>query len=173
MSEKLVYDFDEHCEGGRELLGGKGLGLAEMTQLGLPVPARFHRHDRCVPAVLDAQAGPLPRASQPRSSEHLARPGAADRASASAIRRSRCSSRSAPAGRSRCPGMMETILNLGLTDEVVRRAGELGELRFLLDAYRRLIQMYGEVVAGIEPGLFASRARAARRERTDRAAIPS
>ena len=41
MTEKLVYDFDEPCDGGRDMLGGKGLGLAEMTVLGLPVPAGF------------------------------------------------------------------------------------------------------------------------------------
>ena len=48
-SMRFVYDFDEPCEGGRELLGGKGIGLAEMTQLGVPVPVRLHDHDRGVP----------------------------------------------------------------------------------------------------------------------------
>ncbi len=102
-SGRFVYDFDEPSEGGRELLGGKGIGLAEMTQLGVPVPAGFTittdacraymRNGKALPDGLEPEIERAPRARSRR------RP-----ASASATRPTRCSSRSARAPRSRCPG---------------------------------------------------------------------
>ena len=99
---RYVYNFDEQAPGGRELLGGKGIGLAEMTELGVPVPAGFTiTTDACraymaggkqVPEGLDDEVGtPLPRSRSARGS-------------ASATRQTHCSSPFAPAPRSRCRG---------------------------------------------------------------------
>ena len=103
MSEKLVYDFYEQCDGGRELLGGKGLGLAEMTGLGLPVPDGFTVSTAACRQYLESRTRAHAGASRgdrgaPR------RVGAPDRAAARRSGRSHCSSPFAPAGRSRCPG---------------------------------------------------------------------
>jgi len=152
MIDQLVYDFDEHCDGGRELLGGKGLGLAEMTALGLPVPAGFTVTTEACRRYL-AHRGPLPPELHAEIARHL---GELEKRSGKrfgdplnplllAVR---------SGGPVSMPGMMETILNLGLSDAAIKQA-PLHDVRFLLDAYRRLIQMYGEVVAGIEPGRFA------------------
>ena len=161
LSERFAYDFDERCDGGRALLGGKGLGLAEMTQLGLPVPRGFTitteaclrtMRDGHEPAGLAAEVDRPPRAARaaPRAS-----------ASATADRPLLLSVRSG--GPISMPGMMETILNLGLSRRARgrRRRGRTGNRRFAFDAYRRLIQMYGEVVAGIDADVFAVRARGA------------
>jgi pyruvate,orthophosphate dikinase len=149
---RFVYDFDERCEGGRALLGGKGLGLAEMTQLGLPVPHGFTvtteacrlatEHGELPPDVLDEIADHL---------EHLeARTG---KRFGSDTRPLLLSVRSG--GPISMPGMMETVLNLGLSRETARGvARATGDARFAFDAYRRLLQMYGSVVAGIDGALF-------------------
>ena len=71
MSDKLVFDFDERCDGGRELLGGKGLGLAEMTALGLPVPAGFTITTEACREHL-AHGGELPDALRAEIDDHLA-----------------------------------------------------------------------------------------------------
>ena len=97
----FVYDFDERCEGGRALLGGKGLGLAEMTQLGLPVPHGFTiTTEAC--RVTTERGGADRRARRDRWSTSAT--WSDGRGSGSATRRTRCSSRCAPAGRSRCRG---------------------------------------------------------------------
>jgi pyruvate,orthophosphate dikinase len=151
MSEKLVYDFEEHSDGGRELLGGKGLGLAEMTRLGLPVPEGFTVTTAACRRYL-GERGRLDDELRAEVEEHLdrleertgLRLGDPARPLLVSVR---------SGGPVSMPGMMETVLNLGLTDRVIRQAPS-AELRFLLDDYRRLIQMYGEVVAGIDPGAF-------------------
>src|SRR5262245_52743147 len=144
---RYVYSFEEPADGGRELLGGKGIGLAEMTQLGIPVPAGFTiTTDACraymaahdVPAGLDeeveAHIGRLEERSGLRFGDHE-RPLLVSVRSGAAIS---------------MPGMMDTILNLGLNGEAVEGlARSTGNARFALDSYRRLIQMYGEVVDGI------------------------
>jgi pyruvate,orthophosphate dikinase len=152
MTDKLVFDFDEACDGGRELLGGKGLGLAEMTALGLPVPAGFTITTEACREHL-AHGGELSVALRAEIEEHLA-----------ALERSTGKHFGDPVdpllvsvrsgGPVSMPGMMETILNLGLNDATVREAPPAA-VHFLLDAYRRLIQMYGEVVEGIDPSTFA------------------
>ncbi len=152
MIDQLVYDFDEHCDGGRELLGGKGLGLAEMTTLGLPVPAGFTvTTEAC--RRYRAHRGPLPTELHAEIARHL---GELEKRTGKRfgdpLNPLLLSVRSG--GPVSMPGMMETILNLGLSDAAIKQA-PLHDVRFLLDAYRRLIQMYGEVVAGIEPGCFA------------------
>jgi pyruvate, orthophosphate dikinase len=150
--DQLVFDFDEPCDGGRELLGGKGLGLAEMTALGLPVPLGFTVTTEACRRYLDHR-GPLPPELHAEIARHL---GALERRVGKRfgdpLNPLLLSVRSG--GPVSMPGMMETILNLGMTDAAIQQA-PLHDLHFMLDAYRRLIQMYGEVVAGIEHERFA------------------
>ena len=100
---RYVYAFDEDSGGGRELLGGKGIGLAEMTGLGVPVPGRLHDHHRRVPRV-HGRRRRAPRRARRRDRRAHPRPRGARRASASAIPTTRCSSPSAPARPCRCRG---------------------------------------------------------------------
>src|SRR3954467_5811021 len=148
-SEKYVYDFDEPSDGGRDLLGGKGIGLAEMTQLGVPVPAGFTITTDACRAYM-AGGGELPDGLDAEVDEHLTaleeRTGKrfGDRGDPLLV-----SVRSGAAVS--MPGMMDTILNLGLDRESVEGLAETtGNRRFAYDSYRRLIQMYGETVDGID-----------------------
>jgi pyruvate,orthophosphate dikinase len=150
-----VYDFDEPSDGGRELLGGKGIGLAEMTQLGLPVPAGFTITTEACRDTM-ARGGGFPNGLMDEVLEHVARleertgkrfgdphdPLLVSVRSGAAIS---------------MPGMMDTILNVGLSDTAVQGlAGSTGNPRFAYDSYRRLIQMYGETVDGVDPHRFES-----------------
>src|SRR5215210_4382648 len=150
---RFVYDFDEPSEGGRELLGGKGIGLAEMTQLGVPVPAGFTiTTDAC--RGYTANGNDLPDGLPAEIDEHLdaleQKTGKRFGDSADPLL---VSVRSGAAVS--MPGMMDTILNLGLNDDAVEGlAGSTGNPRFAYDSYRRLIQMYGEVVEGIPAHRF-------------------
>ncbi|MGZ4300366.1 MAG: pyruvate, phosphate dikinase [Gaiellaceae bacterium] len=147
-AHRYVYDFDEPSEGGRELLGGKGVGLAEMTQLGVPVPAGFTiTTDACRAYRSNAKA--LPDGLGDEIDRHLE---ALERKTGKRFGDTSdpllLSVRSGAAVS--MPGMMDTILNLGLNDEALQGlAGATGNERFAKDSYRRLIQMYGEVVDGI------------------------
>jgi pyruvate,orthophosphate dikinase len=149
---RYVYDFDEPAEGGRALLGGKGIGLAEMTQLGIPVPAGFTITTDACRAYMGG--GGIPDGLEEEVAEHLARleertgkrfgdpqdPLLVSVRSGAAVS---------------MPGMMDTILNLGLNAEATEGlARTTGNERFALDSYRRLIQMYGEVVDGIDGHRF-------------------
>ncbi|MBA2476577.1 MAG: pyruvate, phosphate dikinase [Actinobacteria bacterium] len=145
---RYVYAFDEHVDGGRELLGGKGIGLAEMTELGVPVPAGFTITTEASRAYM-TQGRTLPEGLEAEIDRHVAaleeRTGKRFGDSADPLL---VSVRSGAAVS--MPGMMDTILNLGLNDEAAEGlAGSTGNRRFGLDSYRRLIQMYGEVVDGI------------------------
>jgi len=144
---RLVFDFDEPSRGGRELLGGKGVGLAEMTLMGLPVPAGFTITTDACRAYM--QAGDLPDGLGDEVGEHVRRLeektgkrfGDHDDPLLVSVRSGAAVS---------MPGMMDTILNLGLNDEAVEGlAAGTGNRRFALDSYRRLLQMFGEVVDGI------------------------
>jgi pyruvate,orthophosphate dikinase len=152
MTRKLIYDFDEECPGGRALLGGKGLGLAEMTQLGLPVPHGFTiTTEACVETM---RHGVEPAALAAEVDEHLARLEAlTGKRFGDARKPLLLSVRSG--GPISMPGMMETILNLGLTGPIAEELARTTDRLFAYDAYRRLIQMYGEVVAGIDASVFA------------------
>jgi pyruvate,orthophosphate dikinase len=147
-AHRYVYDFDEPSEGGRELLGGKGIGLAEMTQLGVPVPAGFTiTTDACRGYRSNAKA--LPDGLADEIDHHLE---ALERKTGKRFGDTSdpllVSVRSGAAVS--MPGMMDTILNLGLNDKALQGlAGATGNKRFANDSYRRLIQMYGEVVDGI------------------------
>ncbi len=150
---RYVYDFDEHADGGRELLGGKGVGLAEMTQLGVPVPAGFTiTTEACRAYWTDGRS--IPDGLEEEIAEHLAsleqktgkRFGDPDDPLLVSVRSGAAVS---------MPGMMDTILNLGLNDEATQGlAATTGNKRFAYDSYRRLIQMYGEVVDGIDAYRF-------------------
>ncbi len=150
---RYVFDFDEDSDGGRELLGGKGIGLAEMTQLGVPVPAGFTITTEACRAYM-AAGGAVPDGLDAQVDEHVAaletrtEKGFGDDRSPLLV-----SVRSGAAVS--MPGMMDTILNLGLNDVAVEGlAASTGNPRFALDSYRRLIQMYGDVVDGVDGHRF-------------------
>src|ERR671937_120847 len=150
---RYVYDFEEPSEGGRDLLGGKGVGLAEMTQLGVPVPAGFTiTTDAC--RAYRSSGKELPNGLEEEIDEHLR---ALEEKTGKRFGDARdpllVSVRSGAA--LSMAGMMDTILNLGLNDEAVEGlATTTGNARFAYDSYRRLIQMYGEVVERIDPHRF-------------------
>jgi pyruvate,orthophosphate dikinase len=152
---RFVYGFDEPSEGGRELLGGKGIGLAEMTQLSVPVPAGFTiTTDACRAYLQNGKQ--LPEGLEPEIEQHLdaleQKTGKRFGDSADPLL---VSVRSGAAVS--MPGMMDTILNLGLNDDAVEGLGSSTDNpRFACDSYRRLIQMYGEVVEGIDAHRFES-----------------
>ena len=150
---RYVFDFGEDSGGGRELLGGKGVGLAEMTQLGIPVPDGFTITTEACRAYL-AGGGEVPAGLDAEVDEHIAGleqragKGFGDDANPLLV-----SVRSGAA--ISMPGMMDTILNLGLGDTSVEGlAASTGNERFALDSYRRLVQMYGEVVDGVDGHRF-------------------
>src|SRR5262249_35479571 len=138
-SNRYVYDFDEPSDGGRALLGGKGIGLAEMTLMGLPVPAGFtittdacraYMAARDVPDGLDDEVAGHVRRLEEKTGKRFG--DAADPLLVS-VRSGAAVS---------MPGMMDTILNLGLGDDAAEGlAARTGNRRFALDSYRRLIQM--------------------------------
>ena len=151
---RYVYGFEEPTGGGRELLGGKGIGLAEMTQLGVPVPAGFTITTDACRAYM-ASGGEFPEGLEAEVDEHLARLeettgkrfGDPEDPLLVSVRSGAAVS---------MPGMMDTILNLGLNDEATEGlARRTGNDRFAHDSYRRLIQMYGEVVDHIDGHFFS------------------
>ena len=153
--DRFVYDFDEPS-GGKELLGGKGSGLAEMTQLGVPVPAGFTITTDACRAYM-AAGHRLPDGLEEEIQERIARleqktgKRFGDDADPLLV-----SVRSGAAVS--MPGMMDTILNLGLNDAAVEGlARSTGNARFAFDSYRRLLQMFGEVVDGIDAHRFEQR----------------
>ena len=154
---KWVYSFGAgHNEGRadmRNLLGGKGANLAEMASIGLPVPpgftittelcTEFYRNDRRYPADLDAQV----REALTRIEQAVGR-SFGDRSAPLLV-----SVRSG--ARVSMPGMMDTVLNLGLNDEtVLGLATTSGDERFAWDSFRRFIQMFGSVVLGVDHHRF-------------------
>jgi pyruvate,orthophosphate dikinase len=149
---QYVYAFDEPCEGGRELLGGKGVGLAEMTLLGVPVPAGFTITTDACRAYM--REGGLPAGLDDEIGVHIARlEEQAGKRFGDDTDPLLVSVRSGAAVS--MPGMMDTILNLGLNDVAVEGlARTTGNARFARDSYRRLIQMYGEVVDGVDGHRF-------------------
>ncbi|MGH3005728.1 MAG: pyruvate, phosphate dikinase [Gaiellaceae bacterium] len=153
MAGTYVYDFSAGAEPGRELLGGKGAGLAEMTAIGIPVPAGFTVTTEACREFMRG-GGELPEGLEGEIDEHLRaleeetgkRFGDPEDPLLVSVRSGAAVS---------MPGMMDTILNLGLNDEAVEglvRATR--NERFAQDAYRRLIQMYGDVVAGVDAHRF-------------------
>ena len=154
MAKKYVYLFGtEKTEGDasmRNLLGGKGANLAEMSGLGLPVPAGFTITTEVCTYHYSHKAS-YPRELRGQVNKALA---AVEKAMGSTFGDSRnpllLSVRSG--ARVSMPGMMETVLNLGLNDEIVEGLiAHSGDARFCYDVYRRFVQMYGDVVMGLRP----------------------
>jgi pyruvate,orthophosphate dikinase len=148
----------------RELLGGKGANLAEMTRLGLPVPAGFTITTE-VCAEYYRSGRRLPKPLREDVHEHLARVeramgarfGAADAPLLLSVR---------SGARASMPGMMDSILNLGLNDDTVEGlAAQSGDRRFAFDSYRRFVQMYADVVLGVDHDEFEDRLDARKRAR--------
>jgi pyruvate,orthophosphate dikinase len=154
-STRYIYDFEDLAPGGREQLGGKGVGLAEMTQLGLPVPAGFTvTTDACRDYLAHGERVPdglgdeLERAVARLEAKTGKRFGAADDPLLVSVRSGAAIS---------MPGMMDSVLDLGLSDAAVEGLAAIsGNTHFAYDSYRRLIQMYGEVVDGIDGHRFES-----------------
>src|SRR4029077_19712509 len=154
---KWVYGFGDGAAEGRadmkNLLGGKGAGLAEMAHLGLPVPpgftittevcTHFYAHGKTYPKNLNAQ---VEAALAEVGRITAKRFGDAENPLLVSVR---------SGGRASMPGMMDTVLNLGLNDVTVSALAEKsGDRRFALDSYRRFITMYSDVVLGIEHNHF-------------------
>ena len=154
---KFVFSFGDGKAEGRgdqkTLLGGKGAGLAEMTNIGMPVPAGFtitteasaayYRLGQQWPAELESQVDQALERIQKSCGRRLGDP---DDPLLVSVRSGAAVS---------MPGMMETILNLGINDESVEGLARVsGNRRFALDAYRRLIMMYGSTAAGIDRSRF-------------------
>jgi pyruvate, orthophosphate dikinase len=166
---KWVYRFREGSAAMRDLLGGKGAGLAEMASLGLPVPPGFTITTEACRGYY-AAGGELPEGLWEQVLAALAETGhALGRRYGDPRAPLLVSVRSG--ARISMPGMMDTVLNLGLNEDVVAGVARLtGDTRFALDAYRRLIQMFGSTVRGIPDALFdreLSRARGRARVSTD------
>ena len=152
-SPKYVYYFgDGHADGGgkmKPLLGGKGANLAEMTRIGLPVPpgftittevcTYFYENNRKYPPQLEKEVVAALGKVEKSVGKKL---GDKDEPLLVSVR---------SGARDSMPGMMDTILNLGMNDEVVEIvAKKTGNPRFAWDSYRRFLQMYGDVVMGVQ-----------------------
>jgi pyruvate,orthophosphate dikinase len=149
---KLVYDFTEGNKDLRDLLGGKGANLAEMTNIGLPVPPGFTITTEACRHYLEQ--GVMPAGLDDEVSSHLAAmEQAIGRKLGDAGDPLLVSVRSG--AKFSMPGMMETVLNIGLSDESVHGlVKQSGNERFAWDSYRRLIQMFGKTVLDIEGEAF-------------------
>ncbi len=152
--KKTVYFFGDGKASGtgemKNLLGGKGVNLAEMSRIGIPVPAGFtittevctyyYNHNKRYPAALEKQIlDNLKKVEKVMGGKF----GNSDNPLLLSVR---------SGARVSMPGMMETVLNLGLNDEIARGLiQKSGNERFVYDAYRRFIQTYGDVVMGVQP----------------------
>ncbi len=156
-SKKWVYAFGggsaEGDAGMKNLLGGKGANLAEMSALGLPVPPGFtlttkvctayYDHDRAWPAGLKAQVAAALKTLESQTGKRF---GDAQNPLLVSVR---------SGARASMPGMMDTVLNLGLNKATTEGlAARSGDARFAWDSYRRFIQMYANVVLGMDHDVF-------------------
>ncbi len=153
---KWVYLFEEGNKDMRDLLGGKGAGVAEMTRAGLPVPpgftitteacnAYYDAGKRFPPGMWDQALEALKRVEE-KTGKRLGDPGNPLLVSVRS------------GARFSMPGMMDTVLNLGLNPHTLDGLARLtGDRRFVLDAYRRFIQMFGKIVLGIDAQKFEKR----------------
>jgi pyruvate, orthophosphate dikinase len=158
---KLVYDFTEGNKDLKDLLGGKGANLAEMTNLGLPVPPGFIISTEACREYLEK--GDVPEGLDAEVSEHLKQlESAMGRKLGDPADPLLVSVRSG--AKFSMPGMMETVLNIGLSDQSVEGlAKQAGNERFAWDSYRRLIQMFGKTVLDIEGEAFEHAIEAAKK----------
>ncbi|MEU0086038.1 pyruvate, phosphate dikinase [Streptomyces sp. NPDC006274] len=153
MEHRYVYDFGEGGRGMAGLLGGKGANLAEMARMGLPVPPGFTVTTEACRAFL--ATGEPPSELERQVGEHLValertagrRLGQVDDPLLLSVR---------SGARFSMPGMMETILDIGLNDLSVLGLGRTPDTeRFAWDSYRRLVQMFGSTVMGVDSASFA------------------
>jgi pyruvate, orthophosphate dikinase len=149
---KWVYDFSQGNKAMKDLLGGKGANLAEMTNLGLPVPPGYTITTQACNAFL--RSGGFPDGMGREVDEHLRRLesrmgrrlGDTDNPLLVSVR---------SGAKYSMPGMMDTVLNLGLNDRsVLALARQAGSDRFAYDSYRRFIQMFAKIVMGVPGDLF-------------------
>src|SRR5919202_5025774 len=150
---KTIYFFDEADGNNKMLLGGKGAGLAQMTKLDLPVPPgfiitteiceKFYEAGRRLPdGLMDEVRKSIMRLQSLTGKKF----GQSENPLLVSVRSG------APVS---MPGMMDTILNLGLNDETVEGLAKIsGQTRFAWDAYRRFIQMFGKIVLGVDDSKF-------------------
>ncbi|MEW6582076.1 MAG: pyruvate, phosphate dikinase [Actinomycetota bacterium] len=160
----MVYDFSEGTRDMRDLLGGKGANVAEMTRLGLPVPRGFTiTTETCMSYLRGGHA--FPAGLREEVDEHLARLeeeigkrlGDPQNPLLVSVR---------SGAKFSMPGMMDTVLNLGLNDESVEGlAARTGNPRFAYDSYRRFIQMFGDVVSEVEKRHFEEALNSLKKER--------
>ena len=162
-SEKFVYGFFEGSGDMKDLLGGKGAGLAAMSNLALSVPPGFTSTTEACWAYM--QAGELSGEITEQIEENLGKleksigKGLGDAQDPLLV-----SVRSGAAVS--MPGMMDTVLNLGLNDAAVEEFAEsTGDERFAYDSYRRFIQMFGDVVLKVEHGKFNEALESLKQER--------
>ena len=158
--QKFVYDFTEGNKDLKDLLGGKGANLAEMTNLGLPVPPGFTITTEACKVYLES--GKEPSALRNEVSAHLdaleqrmgKKLGQPDNPLLVSVR---------SGAKFSMPGMMDTVLNIGLSDASVQGlAAQAGNERFAWDSYRRLVQMFGKTVLGVDGELFEEALEAAK-----------
>ncbi|MFB7619559.1 MULTISPECIES: pyruvate, phosphate dikinase [unclassified Kitasatospora] len=150
--QKFVYSFTEGNKDLKDLLGGKGANLAEMTNLGLPVPPGFTITTEACKVFLET--GTEPASLHEEISAHLdaleqemgKKLGQADNPLLVSVR---------SGAKFSMPGMMDTVLNIGLSDaSVTGLVAQSGNERFAWDSYRRLVQMFGKTVLGVDGELF-------------------
>ena len=153
MSHKYVYLFDEGNANMRELLGGKGANLAEMTRIGLPVPygftvsteacTRYYEDGKVISDEIIEQIKAALAVAEAKVGKKF---GSTENPYLVSVR---------SGARASMPGMMDTILNLGLNDETVVAMAKLtNNERFAYDSYRRFIQMFSDVVMEVEKSHF-------------------
>lgn len=153
MANKFVYNFHEGNGNMKELLGGKGANLAEMMNLGMPVPFGFtittdacndyYESGEAISATIQAEVNAHIKRLEEESGKELGNPSNPLLVSVRS------------GARASMPGMMDTILNLGLNDEVVEGLAKLtNNPRFAYDSYRRFIQMFADVVMGLSKAKF-------------------
>jgi pyruvate, orthophosphate dikinase len=161
--QKLVYQFSEGDKDQKDLLGGKGANLAEMTRLGLPVPpgftitteaCRFYLEQGRAPDQLRVQVTMALRQLEDEVGRRL---GDSHDPLLVSVR---------SGAKYSMPGMMETVLNVGLNDHSVLGLVEAaGDERFAWDSYRRLVQMFGKTVLGVDGEVFADALDAAKKRK--------
>ncbi len=149
---KPIYFFEEADGRDRAILGGKGAGLVEMTKLGLPVPhgfiittdicEKFYEAGKIMPDGLMDEVRKSVRKLESITGKQF---GGAENPLIVSVRSGAAVS---------MPGMMDTILNLGLNDETVEALATITDARFAWDSYRRFIQMFGKIVLGIDDRQF-------------------
>jgi pyruvate,orthophosphate dikinase len=157
MGQKLVYTFGDGKADGdaskKDLLGGKGANLAEMTRLGIAVPPGFTISTRAC-NLYHERSGRMPAELRPQAERAMSK--------LQRLRGKQFGNTDDPllvsvrsGAKFSMPGMMDSILNLGLNDRAVRGLAKIsGDARFAWDSYRRFIQMYADVVLGVGKDLF-------------------